>query len=1502
MRKNFLLFIVCLFSVLQLAGQETIFYEDFGNNYYSGPMNGYTNFSSAASMFSADSIIIHNYDPQSGYPGASGQGFAICGINGGNVVDLIIISGINTADYSNIRLSYGTATWYGLASNYMNIYYSTDGSLWTLIDDQDLASGQYGDATWGYVTLNASLPAVPNLRLKFNVTDPVQAVRFDDITVTGVGVDNTPPSQPSGLELISKTFNSLAFRWNASNDDIGLGHYDIYRDGIFYTSVEGTSAEVKYLNPGTTMEFTVVAVDLVNNASAPSAPLEVTLDPLPADYKYSWQEAQATVLPEGNLQWNPRPFNFETGSSVRYIDYEDGDDTNNGQSQTSAWKHHPWDPNASGNAAASSGIHTYVFRRGVIYRGSLTAEESGEPGDPIRLTSDPSWGTGEACIYGSVGLTGGWTQADTATAPNIPEPGKVWYRNISLPETKVIVETTGGVTNRIRVARMPNYQYTPDDPLKTWFSWTSKSKSSNLLLLADSKNLTQPEVDRYKGGTVWSQEDVIVMCTVWGQQIQDYNPSQHQITVSDQNFGGVKSHYFIENTPFLLDTVNEFYYDKNAGRLFVRLEDEKDPNTATLEVATTEQLLIINGKHDIAISGLTFGYTTTTAIRYGYADTRSAIRMTGSCRNIVISNNNFRYVNGGISAQNSSSENLTSSDITVSDNDFYVVDDLSIIFGENNGVYFRDVHIMRNRIYDNGARQRGRWYSSIPAILGQFRDGEAAGNIVDVSWGNGLDFFWGKSSGDSRDVPLIRGMIYQNMATNTLLGTNDYGGIESWQGGPAFCFNNVSHNASGYKHYNNSSIGYAYYFDGAFKQIVFNNIASGVSHNRNAASIMQVLGFYNIYAHNTAYNTNVFFDAATGSLQLNGYNAYLGNVGEDVSTFFSHQIDKDYIPFESYGNNISSSLPFSGSLENKGTKMNLDVFRNDLETYKSQDAEVGWNSAMPVTGNASGHDFRLKADGEALDRGVKFFTAFPLAAVVGEWNFLKHPADPSIIMGDNLYMTSEYSNRDTYQDIPKNNLTVHNVSDTSFVMGELEDWTNGALWFDGASVWCSVSDAAVRSHRSNNVDMTDNSFILELFVRPDSGSVNGILVSKQDNGSGYELGIDDSGDPVMSLYSAGGTASQTANMAINDGKGHHVLAEINRAGSIQIYVDGEAVSGISTGTVPGPDESLSNTSDLLVGRNAGGSYFRGSMDFLRISKGLLADAKTTIGELYTWETGGPFLYDIAGNEPVGKRDAGAIEAGSKPCQMNADPLLLSFDETSSTQVVTVDSYQGFSIYGTSGGFFTAEPAVNSLSVTVDENPDARARSGEVLIYGCNESVRILIEQDAAPCIFETGMDTVRFTSEEQSLVFRVYSNDRYTTGKTGTFFSINKVISGDSLKVSVTKNTTVTERTGEILLTGCDGPVPVPVIQEAGANALSSYLPEGMEIYPNPVSSGILHLTLPGINRVYTVTVTDLTGKILINKIIPAGTSAFPVTTGPGTYMLRIRGRDEDVISKLIVL
>src|SRR5262249_27934023 len=195
----------------------------------------------------------------------------------------------------------------------------------------------------------------------------------------------------------------------------------------------------------------------------------------PVAARWSWQEPSAEVDPKGDLVWQPRPFVFEKGTSVRYIDFEAGDDANPGDAAGTPWKHHPWDPQATGKCAAASGLSTYAFKRGVVYRGRLVVKEAGRAGDPIRLTSDPAWGTGEAVLCGSERVLG-WKKG--ATHKDIPEPHKVWWADLDFAPRSVWSVGSDGSMTRIPLARTPNWKVSnPDDVKSEWWVWDNQRKA-----------------------------------------------------------------------------------------------------------------------------------------------------------------------------------------------------------------------------------------------------------------------------------------------------------------------------------------------------------------------------------------------------------------------------------------------------------------------------------------------------------------------------------------------------------------------------------------------------------------------------------------------------------------------------------------------------------------------------------------------------------------------------------------------------------------------------------------------------------------------------------------------------------------------------------------------------------------------------------------------------------------------------------------------------------------
>jgi len=339
---------------------------------------------------------------------------------------------------------------------------------------------------------------------------------------------------------------------------------------------------------------------------------------------YYWGQPNATVLGNGDLLYAPNQFQYTPGASVVYIDYEGGSDANNGTSPSTAFKHHPWDANATGNAASMSGIHTYVFKRGVVYRGLLTADDNGSSGNPIRLTSDPSWGTGEAMLFGSERVTTTWQQCQPGDAVTNLNPSNVWYTDLSfsvvdntygsfptwphgiLPQT--ICEMTGDTgLSRINVCRAPNWTLTDvNEPMSNW--WNVTGPSPGQIALGSSFSQTAPS--DWVGGTVWTQ---------WGS---GSGAGANMATVQQGTISAFSNPYmtfdvgtnpmckfFIENLPQLLDEPNEYYYSKGptfSRRLYVRLSGDRNPNTAMIEVGVRPEILRLVDRQYIVVSGLTF--------------------------------------------------------------------------------------------------------------------------------------------------------------------------------------------------------------------------------------------------------------------------------------------------------------------------------------------------------------------------------------------------------------------------------------------------------------------------------------------------------------------------------------------------------------------------------------------------------------------------------------------------------------------------------------------------------------------------------------------------------------------------------------------------------------------------------------------------------------------------------------------------------------------------------
>ncbi len=1097
---------------------------------------------------------------------------------------------------------------------------------------------------------------------------------------------------------------------------------------------------------------------------------------LAAGEPYSWQRAHAKVLPTGNLQWAPTPYTFEAGDTVRYIDYENGDDANDGASKQTPWKHHPWDRDATGIAAEASGPVTYVFKGGVAYRGQLGADESGEPGNPIRLAYDPSWGEGKPWLLGSTRLPARWVKATEVDAPaRLPEPQHVWALDLKptglLDKSNQIVFTQPTATWKrtvippyyglflvepdgevvtLHLARSPDWQPGAESfAMDYWHQWDGAARLKDAegrefggVQDDDLKGYAQ---DYFTGGHIWSQYPLF-MGTPAPKHMPEKVEADHRAGETPFYFpkegafrmglpGGVKPRvrYMIENLPQYLDSEGEFYLHAETGILFLRPPEGVDPNRLRLELSTAYGQIDIPSQSYIEIAGLKFSFARGDTIGLRESSTDVTIR---HCDFIDVAETGVR---GSMKTARTGPSTELMDNIRVTDCDFRNVWETGIRIADGSGgSKFRPygrlghVEVLRNNFYNTGMRHAGVIQSNVPTVsLICPTTGEIAGNIVRRSFGSGIVVFGGKEGnlGDyarrATEVPLIRIFVHHNLTQHTALGVNDYGGLALWQGGPIYAYSNVigsspGHMPGGFWGIPMANLSYPLYLDGAYKMYCFNNVIWGASideddpyRSMNSAYFM-VFGFLNQFVGNTVYRHGKGIGGSSGNRC-----DVLGNVFSEIKGLFLANNRVGDPSLVGGGDDASSGMRGVPSLA-----FGANVFHGEAEAgailkqrYDDQDrplldipleiaaesipemarrmrafpiryGELGTaTDERPIVGAAAAKihdssevDFRLVPGSAAVDRGIEYFIPFSLYGTVGEWHFTENHADPQVVTDYHWYLSEAHIYRMIYEHIPVFDLQINRAALDDFVPSPSETWTDGALRFDGSrfarypddalrediripisrfregkqqipegKAWRWVESAGGETYARYPAELrktlaigTQN-LLVEAGFRTARGHECGTLVAKHDGRAGYRLIVNASGRAEFQIASAGSHDAVATAQAVNDGRWHHVLAEVDRqSGRMTIYLDGKT-AGEAKATLAA-DVSLDNESDFLVGKSHDDTgCFEGAIDFMRVCQGTLADAQTTIEELYEWQTNGPFRYDFCGRKPAGTRDAGAVE-------------------------------------------------------------------------------------------------------------------------------------------------------------------------------------------------------------------------------------------------------------------
>jgi hypothetical protein len=792
----------------------------------------------------------------------------------------------------------------------------------------------------------------------------------------------------------------------------------------------------------------------------------------------------------------------------------------------------------------------------------------------------------------------------------------------------------------------------------------------------------------------------------------------------------------IENLPQYLDAADEFYLDPSTGILFLRLPPGADPNELRLELSNDYGQIAIPDQSHVEVSGLRFSFAR-----------GASVAIEGDSSHIDVHHCEFYDaaevgVRAGIGMARREPCTDFLDHIRVADCDFRNVWETGVKIADGSGGSLMQpfgrlgrVDVLRNRFYNTGFRHAGNVQSNVPTVSVLYpRTAEIAGNIVRHSFGSGIVVFGGKQGAlgslaiRTVNVPFIRILVHHNLTEDTARGVNDYGGLALWQGGPIYAYGNnigssVGHMPGGFWGIPMANLSYPLYLDGAYKVYCFNNIIWGATtdeddpyRSMNSAYFM-VFGFLNQFIGNTVYRHGKGIGGSSGNRC-----DVLGNVFSEIrDVFLANNRTGDPslvgggddatsglrgVPSLAFSRNVFHGQAEAGAIlkqryddQDRPTlniplqiaAESISAMSRQMQDFPIRCGELGVETeGRPIIGcpapkihSSADVDFRLPPDSVAVDRGASYFVPWSLYGTVGEWHFTENHADPQRVIDYHWYMSEAHFYRMMYEQVPTFDLQVNRASLEDFVPSPSEDWTDGALLFDGRR-FARYPDAPLREdfriplsrfrgkHKRRIPDeppfevvegegqregylrypaelrktlaIGTQNMLVEASLRTDPGHTRGTVLSKHDGSSGYRLSVNGSGEAEFRVSSGGKHASIATAEPFNDGNWHHVLAEIDRrTGRMAIYLDGRQSARAQTGL--SPDASLDNGADFLVGKASGDSgHFKGAIDFLRVCRGTLADAETDIGELYEWQTNGPFRYDFAGNPPMGAgRDAGALE-------------------------------------------------------------------------------------------------------------------------------------------------------------------------------------------------------------------------------------------------------------------
>ena len=290
-----------------------------------------------------------------------------------------------------------------------------------------------------------------------------------------------------------------------------------------------------------------------------------------------------------------------------YVSSYAGNDSNTGVSTS-----HSWRTLSKVNTSTFRPGDSVLFRRGDIFYGSLTINQSGTSGSPITYGA---YGSGNKPIITGFTKVSGWTN-----------DGDGIYSKVINSESPTNMLTIDG--NQYAMGRWPNS------------GWNTITGVSGRTQISDFKLTSFPN---------WTGAEVVIRKNHWiidKHLITNHNADTLTFASSSPSSPyntSIGWGYFIQNSLNTLDKFGEWYYDNSSNKLYLYFGRENTDNHV-VKVSSLDRGIYLNNRQYITIDNISFTGANVCAI-YAYFSNNDPNYFTVQNCNITFSGKDAIFIN-----------------------------------------------------------------------------------------------------------------------------------------------------------------------------------------------------------------------------------------------------------------------------------------------------------------------------------------------------------------------------------------------------------------------------------------------------------------------------------------------------------------------------------------------------------------------------------------------------------------------------------------------------------------------------------------------------------------------------------------------------------------------------------------------------------------------------------------------------------------------------------------